>query len=53
MIVPAFNEATGIERAVRSLAGGDYPAHEVVVVDDGSVDGTGEIVEGLDLPGYG
>jgi peptidoglycan/xylan/chitin deacetylase (PgdA/CDA1 family)/glycosyltransferase involved in cell wall biosynthesis len=50
VIVPAFNEATGIERAVKSLAGGDYPAHEVVVVDDGSVDGTGEIVEGLDLP---
>lgn len=51
VIVPAFNEAMGIERAVRSLAGGDYPEHEVVVVDDGSVDGTGEIVEGLALPG--
>ena len=50
VIVPAFNEATGIERAVKSLAGGDYPAHEVVVVDDGSVDGTGDIVESLDLP---
>ena len=37
-------------RAVESLAGGDYPAHEVVVVDDGSTDGTGEIVESLDLP---
>jgi cellulose synthase/poly-beta-1,6-N-acetylglucosamine synthase-like glycosyltransferase/peptidoglycan/xylan/chitin deacetylase (PgdA/CDA1 family) len=51
VIVPAFNEAAGIARAVRSLAGGDYPEHEVVVVDDGSVDGTGEIVEGLALPG--
>ncbi|HSF02058.1 MAG TPA: bifunctional polysaccharide deacetylase/glycosyltransferase family 2 protein [Solirubrobacterales bacterium] len=51
VIVPAFNEAAGIEGAVRSLAGGDYPEHEVVVVDDGSVDGTGEIVEGLALPG--
>jgi cellulose synthase/poly-beta-1,6-N-acetylglucosamine synthase-like glycosyltransferase/peptidoglycan/xylan/chitin deacetylase (PgdA/CDA1 family) len=51
VVVPAFNEATGIERNVRSLAGGDYPAHEVIVVDDGSIDGTGDIVEGLGLPG--
>jgi cellulose synthase/poly-beta-1,6-N-acetylglucosamine synthase-like glycosyltransferase/peptidoglycan/xylan/chitin deacetylase (PgdA/CDA1 family) len=51
VIVPAFNEAAGIARTVRSLAGGDYPAHEVVVVDDGSADGTAEIVESLDLPG--
>ena len=51
VIVPAFNEGVGIERAVRSLAGGDYPAHEVVVVDDGSDDGTAELVEGLGLEG--
>jgi cellulose synthase/poly-beta-1,6-N-acetylglucosamine synthase-like glycosyltransferase/peptidoglycan/xylan/chitin deacetylase (PgdA/CDA1 family) len=51
VLVPAFNEAAGIERNVRSLAGADYPAHEVIVVDDGSTDGTGEIVEGLGLPG--
>ena len=51
VILPAYNEAAGIEAAVRSLAGGDYPAHEVIVVDDGSTDGTSEIVESLDLPG--
>jgi cellulose synthase/poly-beta-1,6-N-acetylglucosamine synthase-like glycosyltransferase len=51
VIVPAFNEAAGIAPAVRSLAGGDYGEHEVVVVDDGSTDGTGEIVESLGLPG--
>src|SRR5205807_5612261 len=49
IVVPAFNEATGIERAVGSLACSDYPVFEIVVVDDGSEDGTAELVEGLDL----
>jgi len=51
VIVPAYNEHRGIEAAVGSLAGGDYPAVEVVVVDDGSTDGTAALVERLSLPG--
>jgi cellulose synthase/poly-beta-1,6-N-acetylglucosamine synthase-like glycosyltransferase/peptidoglycan/xylan/chitin deacetylase (PgdA/CDA1 family) len=50
VIVPAYNEKEGIEAAVRSLAGGDYPVIEVVVVDDGSTDGTASIVERMALP---
>ncbi|MEV8507459.1 bifunctional polysaccharide deacetylase/glycosyltransferase family 2 protein [Actinoplanes sp. NPDC051475] len=50
VIVPAYNEKEGIEAAVRSLAGGDYPHIEVVVVDDGSTDGTAVLVERLGLP---
>jgi len=49
VIVPAFNEVVGIERSVRSLAASDYPELEVIVVDDGSVDGTGDLVAGLGL----
>ena len=51
ILVPAFNESVGIERAVRSLAASDYPELEIIVVDDGSTDGTADLVERLDLPG--
>src|SRR5581483_4214032 len=43
VIVPAYNEEVGIAAAVRSLAGNDYPALEVIVVDDGSTDGTAAV----------
>jgi cellulose synthase/poly-beta-1,6-N-acetylglucosamine synthase-like glycosyltransferase/peptidoglycan/xylan/chitin deacetylase (PgdA/CDA1 family) len=51
IVVPAFNEAVGIVRTVRSLVDSDYPELEIVVVDDGSTDGTGDLVEELALPG--
>ena len=40
LIVPAFNEAPVIQSAIRSLLELDYPAYEVLVVDDGSTDET-------------
>ena len=50
VIVPAFNEALGIERAVQSLARSDYADFEIIVVDDGSSDATADLVERLDVP---
>ena len=50
VIVPAYNESVGIRRTVESLVGSDYPDLEVIVVDDGSTDGTADLVEGLGLP---
>ncbi|WP_460666232.1 bifunctional polysaccharide deacetylase/glycosyltransferase family 2 protein [Kribbella swartbergensis] len=50
VIVPAYNESAGIEAAIRSLVTSDHPI-EVIVVDDGSTDGTADIVEALRIPG--
>ena len=47
-VIPARDEALVIERSVRSLLRQDYPGQlDVVVVDDGSRDGTGDIVTAL------
>lgn len=51
VIVPAYNEAANIAATVRSLVTSRYPRLEVIVVDDGSGDGTADIVERLRLPG--
>ncbi len=51
VIVPAYNEAANIAATVRSLVRNDYPGIEVIVVDDGSTDGTADIVERLGLLG--
>src|SRR3954452_21504025 len=50
VVAPAYNEELGIGPAVRSLAASDYPELEIVVVDDGSTDGTAAVVEAMELP---
>lgn len=46
IVIPAYNEAVGIH-AVLSRVCGDYPDAEIIVVDDGSTDGTGDQLQGL------
>jgi chlorobactene glucosyltransferase len=47
IIVPARNEERNIRRCVTSLLEQDYENFEVVVVDDGSTDNTGKILDEL------
>ncbi len=45
VIVPSFNEEKVIKRTLDSLLASDYPKFEIIVVDDGSTDGTVAAVE--------
>jgi len=49
VIVPAYNEAAGIEATIRSVLASRHPVY-VIVVDDGSTDDTADIVASLGLP---
>ena len=45
VLIPAYNEEDVIVFTVNSVLESDYPRLEVIVVDDGSNDGTGELLD--------
>ena len=49
-LVPALNEEVTIADSVRRLAAVEAPNKAIVVVDDGSTDGTAEVLASLDIP---
>ena len=46
VILPVYNRATTLDRCLESLSGQTRQAEEIVVVDDGSVDGTMDLLSG-------
>jgi peptidoglycan-N-acetylglucosamine deacetylase len=45
VLIPAYNEAKVIVPAIRHILASDYPNLEVIVIDDGSTDGTSDLVK--------
>jgi len=44
VLIPAYNEEKVIARTIRQVLASDYPNLEVIVLDDGSTDGTSNVV---------
>ena len=50
VIIPVYNGAETIGRALDSILKQTWPAHEIIVIDDGSTDQTEAIVRGYGAP---
>jgi glycosyltransferase involved in cell wall biosynthesis len=50
VIIPLYNKRETIKGTIDSVLTQDYPNIELLVVDDGSVDGSAEIVETISHP---
>lgn len=49
VVIPAYNAETTLAECLDACLAQSSPAHEIIVVDDGSTDATAEIAQGFDL----
>lgn len=49
VVIPLYNKVDHIEDTLRSVLAQSYKDYEIVVVDDGSTDGSTELVENLEI----
>lgn len=50
IVIPTYNRKSTLKQTLHTLAGQTFTDFEVIVADDGSSDGTGDMVRSLDLP---
>jgi teichuronic acid biosynthesis glycosyltransferase TuaG len=51
-IIPAYNAETFLARAIRSVEAQSFRDFEIVVIDDGSTDGTADVAQGFSSVRY-